>query len=161
MLICPICNTEYRKGASVCKLCGVQLQEQVPRFVEEDSTCPDCGAEVSAQGQFCLHCGSLKNINFVTPCQNHRDRASIGACVLCQKELCKDCTSERNRRIRCEEHLDVEIVEEWAEVFHSNDSMEVSFVREVLDSEGVPSHPYDKGSSHFFVPLVSDTALSR
>lgn len=159
MLICPICNTEYRDGAGVCKLCGAQLVDQNPRYVEEENSCHHCGEGVSAQDQFCLHCGYLKNVNFVAPCQNHRDRPSIGVCVLCRKELCKDCAGERNDRLRCAGHYEVEIREEWAAVFGSADSVELTFAREILESEGIPSHPYEVGGSHLVVPLVMEAAI--
>lgn len=161
MLTCPICNTEHRKGATLCKLCGVQLQEHSPLFVEVASRCPNCKGEVAAEDPFCLRCGSLRINNFVTPCKNHRNRISIGLCVLCRKELCEKCAAQRNRRIRCEDHLDVEIIQDWAAVFDSSDAIGVSFACEVLDSEGIPSHPYDRGSAHSFIPLVIGTAFSK
>ncbi len=160
MLVCPSCNTEHRKSATVCKQCGTQLSEQSIRYAEDVPTCSNCGTEVSSRDQFCQKCGVLQNAAFTSPCQIHRDRASTGMCVLCRKELCGECALDRYGRIRCEEHVEVKIVEEWAAVLESCDGLEASYACHILESEGIPAHRDETGCSQFFFPSLSDHDLS-
>lgn len=94
-------------------------------------TCSNCEGEVTADSDFCPHCGYLL-ADQTLRCETHANNEAGGVCIICQKLVCEQCSEESDRRVFCLDHLDVRVDGDWAEVFRSTDVHDAELARSLL-----------------------------
>ncbi len=137
MPYCPTCRTEYVAGVQNCADCGTPLVAALPD--EEPASyerCPNCREEVTEDSDFCPHCGILLTDDHVT-CSVHPERNAVAVCIVCRRLLCSDCRVVKKKRSFCSDHEMVEVSEDWALIFESNDYFEANLAKAKLESGNV------------------------
>jgi hypothetical protein len=145
MPICPQCASEYDVGLTQCPNCGAA----VPPIHEENLPvdyfhCVYCDGEVTQDSDFCPHCGNLFVEAPELKCDTHSDREAAGLCIICRKALCDECLVRKRDRIFCSEHHEVEVMQDWANVFQSIDYLQASIVKGKLESAGIGCQVYNQ-----------------
>ena len=102
------------------------------------SKCHSCGEKVQPDFEFCPNCGELL-INDVF-CEIHQDEEALGVCIICSTPVCKKCGIKTSGHYLCNIHSKYEIYEGMARVFGTNDAVNIEYVKDTLDREGL--HPY-------------------
>ncbi len=161
MPFCPTCKTEYHAGVTRCADCGVLLVEQLADQRTEDlETCSNCSETVTADSEFCIHCGSIFSAeNF--RCEKHPAVTATAVCVICHRLLCGDCSVNKGVRTFCDDHKNVETSEDWAVAFQSVDYYEANIVRGKLESAGVTVNPRNNTSIGFIADGFIESAIGR
>jgi len=129
--------------------------------MSSDERCPDCGEEVTGESDFCPHCGILRPGAGSPRCTVHGDLAAQSVCIICHRLLCRQCRKRRTGRAFCDEHRNVEVVLDWANVFQSNDVTEAELLRSVLEAEGLTVQTQNFQSIGYIWDGGGDSPLSR
>jgi hypothetical protein len=98
-------------------------------------TCPHCEQQVAAEEQACPACGHLHRD--ALPCARHNDRQAHGVCVVCGDAVCDECNDGDGVHFSCPEHASIPVIEGWAQIYTTSDTVEADLIRENLQSEGV------------------------
>lgn len=161
MPFCPQCKTEYMSGATRCFDCGVPLVGTLA--VDEPGdyvACPRCSEQITADSDYCSHCGTLKaNVHFF--CETHSASSAIAVCIICRRLLCSECVNAVRGRVLCPEHKSVEVSEDWAVVFQSTDYYEANIIRGKLESAGITVNPRNNTSIGFIADGFIESAIGR
>jgi RNA polymerase subunit RPABC4/transcription elongation factor Spt4 len=125
------------------------------------TTCSKCNEEVTADSDFCPHCGTL----FITVknvfCDEHPTKSALGVCIICQKLVCDKCGDKVHGRIFCVLHRKVKVEQDWAEVFRSTDISDAELVKSVLESAGQKVSVQNFNSMGFIWDGGGDSPISR
>jgi hypothetical protein len=105
---------------------------------DNSAVCPECGAEVGADDDFCPDCGEIFKENSV--CQRHPTTPAAGVCVVCSLPFCSECGGRMQGRFLCYQHDSLEIFEGMARVYGSGDAAQVDFAKSALETAGL--HPF-------------------
>lgn len=97
----------------------------------ETITCSNCQGELTADSDFCPHCGYLLT-DAALFCELHETTEASGVCIICRRLVCEMCSEESERRVFCLDHLDVVVDGDWAEVFRSTDVNEAELAKSLL-----------------------------
>ena len=161
MPFCPNCKTEYIAGITRCSDCNVSLVERLPdERPAEYEECGNCSERVTAESDFCIHCGVLlSEDNF--SCEKHLSSKAIAVCVICRRLMCDECTKKKAGRMFCDDHKNVEISEDWAVAFQSVDYYEANIVRGKLESAGITVNPRNNTSIGFIADGFIEGAIGR
>ena len=105
--------------------------------------CENCNNPVDESGKYCPECGSLFEKNIM--CCNHPDENAEGICIICNKSFCNKCgmmvdRGYSNNIFLCEEHSNCEIIEGMVRVYGTYDNVQVQYVNDCLEKEGL--HPF-------------------
>ncbi len=100
----------------------------------EFDTCGNCGKEISADSDFCPHCGVLFEHTTGVACETHPDREATRTCVICYQLMCEECRAPSSDRYLCMEHREAELLDDWAKVFQSPNEAEAELVKGLLES---------------------------
>ena len=103
----------------------------------ETKNCGNCNGEVTADSDFCPHCGVIFEPVGKVPCETHPQRDALAVCIICRDTLCDECARRVRGRFFCKEHRGVEVEEDWAEVYRSYDPNEAEMAKSVLAASGV------------------------
>lgn len=98
--------------------------------------CKDCGKEITADSDFCPHCGALAGVPEQIVCELHPDRQAAAVCIICRTALCDFCATRRRERWFCKNHASVRVEQDWAIVLESPDINKAELARSVLDAGG-------------------------
>ena len=123
--------------------------------------CPQCTEEVTAESDFCPHCGILFETAGSPQCQRHPDAAAIGVCIIDREPGCDRCLKSVQGKFLCVEHRAVEVRQDWASVFASNEINEAELVRVVLKENGVTVLEQNFNSVGFVLDGGGDSPISR
>lgn len=161
MPFCPTCKAEYRSGVTRCSDCGVALVDRLPEEQRENlEDCSNCSEHVTADSDFCVHCGAMfSNENYW--CEKHPAVNAVAVCVICRRLLCQECCVKRGVRMFCEDHKNVETSEDWAVAFQSVDYYEANIVRGKLESAGITVNPRNNTSIGFIADGFIESAIGR
>lgn len=100
----------------------------------EYSNCPVCKEEVTADSDFCPHCGALFATSKDIVCETHQDQTARGVCIICRKLVCSKCSMVIYGRSFCLDHKKVEVQQDWAKVFQSTEINDAELVKSVLEA---------------------------
>jgi predicted RNA-binding Zn-ribbon protein involved in translation (DUF1610 family) len=103
--------------------------------METTIRCPRCDQQVSAEEQACPACGHIHGAP--VQCARHAGRQAEGVCVICGAAVCEECDSGQSPHFACPDHGDVPVVEGWAQVYTTSDTLEADLIKENLQSEGL------------------------
>ncbi|MEX0907638.1 MAG: DUF2007 domain-containing protein [Gemmatimonadota bacterium] len=119
--------------------------------MESTMRCPHCDQEIDASENACPACGHIHAGS--AQCARHADRAATGICVICGAGVCEECDSDstHTRHHACPDHGSVAVIEGWAQVYTTSDSVEADLIRENLQSEGIDSEVLSQKDSTFTV----------
>ena len=95
--------------------------------------CSHCGGEVTDDSDFCPHCGILFPPAQNALCDTHQMTNATGVCVICRKLVCTKCSKTVHGRILCLDHQDVELQQDWANVFESTEINDAELIKSVLE----------------------------
>ena len=100
--------------------------------------CDNCNKSVKEDDEYCPHCGSI----FVGDvyCHNHQDIEAKGVCVVCSYAFCESCGLSINDIFICDEHNNYEIYGAMARVYGGSDILDVEYVKNALEQDGL--HPF-------------------
>ena len=99
--------------------------------MSESIICSNCQGEVTADSEYCPHCGYLLTDEEFS-CEQHPHRGAGGVCIICQRLVCDMCSEESDHRVFCLDHLEVIVDGDWAEVFRSTDVNEAELAKSLL-----------------------------
>jgi hypothetical protein len=124
-------------------------------------TCPYCSEEVTADSDFCPHCGTLFVDGKDVMCDEHPAKSALGVCIICRKLVCDECGMETGRRFFCSAHRKVEVREDWAEVFRSTEVADAELIKSLLESTGLKVLGQNFNSIGFVWDGGGDSPISR
>jgi hypothetical protein len=124
-------------------------------------TCHKCSDEVTADSDFCPHCGTLFVDGKDVFCDEHSKKSALGVCIICQKLVCDECGDKVHGRIFCMLHCKVKVQQDWAEVFRSTDISDAELVKSVLKSTGQKVSVQNFNSIGFIWDGGGDSPISR
>jgi len=127
----------------------------------EFKRCENCEREITADSDFCPHCGFLCEGSGKVACDLHPLNEAIGVCIVCQRPLCELCGEINEDRLFCPDHLDVVVEDDWAEVMKSTDINEAELSKAILESAGFHVQVRDFGSIGYAWDGGGDSSLSR
>lgn len=102
----------------------------------ERMKCTDCGREITADSDFCAHCGALTEAGSGARCERHPAKPAVAVCIICRTTVCDTCMVQTRGRRFCGDHASVRVEQDWALVFDSPDINDAELVRSVLESGG-------------------------
>lgn len=129
--------------------------------MNELTKCPQCSNEVTIDSDFCPHCGVLFSDAENVFCDEHPQQPATGVCIICRKVVCKECGIEVNGRNFCLEHQEVEVQQDWAEIFRSTEVAEAELVKSLLESAGHKVQVQNFNSIGFVWDGGGDSPISR
>lgn len=94
-------------------------------------TCSNCQGGITADSDFCPHCGYLLTDEKLF-CELHETKEASGVCIVCRRLVCEMCSEESERRVLCLDHLEIVIDGDWAEVFRSTDVNDAELAKSLL-----------------------------
>lgn len=112
------------------------MKSRKSQMPETEASCERCNADVTADSEFCPHCGILFEGASDVRCEVDGQNAAAGVCVLCQTLVCRSCGTEVAGRFRCHSHAAVEVAMDFANVYESKVLANVDLVRAVLAQAG-------------------------
>jgi len=95
--------------------------------------CPNCGGDVTEDSDFCPHCGELYPAAQNAYCDTHQTTNATGVCIICRKLVCPGCSKVVHGRTLCEDHIRVEVQQDWANVFESTEINDAELIKSVLE----------------------------
>jgi hypothetical protein len=98
--------------------------------------CNYCREEITADSDFCPHCGAIFIRETEVFCDEHPQKKAVGVCIICHKVCCEECGSEVDGRSFCFLHEEVKVEQDWAIVADTSDIAEAEMVRSLLESQG-------------------------
>ena len=101
--------------------------------------CSYCGEEITADSDFCPHCGMLFAEAGAVFCDLHPLEPGAGVCIICRKLCCEECGAKVRGRFFCSAHRKVKVEQDWAEVFRSTEISDAELVKSVLESSRAQS----------------------
>lgn len=103
--------------------------------MESTIRCPRCDQEVAAAEPACPACGHIHGDALA--CERHPDASAKGICVICGSAVCDDCNAADQVHHACPDHGTVPVIEGWAQVYTTSDTVEADLIKENLQSEGI------------------------
>ncbi|MCK5458034.1 MAG: hypothetical protein KAI45_12980 [Melioribacteraceae bacterium] len=107
--------------------------------------CNYCKNEVTKSDNFCANCGTIFLENEI--CENHPNKIAEGKCLICLIKLCTECGLFVNGVFLCEDHSDYEVYEGMSKVFGSSDILQVNYMKEIFEGEGLHPFIYERKTS--------------
>lgn len=124
-------------------------------------SCSRCGEEITADSDFCPHCGTLFSKAAALMCDSHGASPAIGICIICRKLSCGQCGKDVKGRFLCREHGEVEVQQDWARIFQSSDINDSELVKSFLESNGFTVLTQNFAPVGFVWDGGGDSSLSR
>ncbi len=155
MLICPGCKCEYQEGMKTCPDCNLDLLDV------DLITCQNCGENIESNFKYCLHCGFVledSKSEIHDECENHPGVASIGACVVCGKPVCKQCAKHSGKRIFCDRDEHLKIYGDFVLVSTCATEYEAQTLKSIIDMAGIECVLFSQ-KDHVFFSNVGNTAI--
>ncbi len=161
MPFCPNCKAEYLPGVAQCSDCNLTLVERLPdEHPIKYEECWNCSEPVTAESDFCVHCGVLLSEDNLF-CERHSSSKAIGVCIICRRLVCDSCAKKKAGKMLCDEHEKIEISEDWAVAFQSFDYYEANIVRGKLESAGMTVNPRNNASIGFIADGFIEGPIGR
>ena len=161
MPFCPECKTEYKEGIAECADCRVPLVASLPEPESQElEECDFCSEPVTADSEYCVHCGAILTREQIM-CEVHRADHAVAVCVICHRLLCEQCRVLKGKRSFCADHRNVETSEDWAVAYQSVDYYEANIIRGKLESAGISVNPRNNTSIGFIADGIIDSAIGR
>jgi hypothetical protein len=123
--------------------------------------CHYCGNEITADSDFCPHCGLLFAEAGNVFCDLHQQEPAAGVCIICRKVCCEQCGAKVRGRYFCSAHRKVQVEQDWAEVFRSTEISDAELVKSVLESAGHKVQVHNFNSIGFIWDGGGDSPVSR
>jgi hypothetical protein len=123
--------------------------------------CRYCGEEITADSDFCPHCGMLFAEAGAVFCDLHTLEPGVGVCIICRKLCCEECGTRIRGRYFCSAHRKVKVEQDWAEVFRSTEISDAELVKSFLESTGHKVQVQNFQSIGFVWDGGGDSPISR
>jgi RNA polymerase subunit RPABC4/transcription elongation factor Spt4 len=129
--------------------------------MEALTSCGNCSEEITADSDFCPHCGVLFAEAGGLVCERHSEQDAVGVCIICRVLVCDKCRVVVGNRTFCFDHSMTEVQQNWANVFQSTDINEAELVKSLLEASNFHIQVQNFGSIGFVWEGGSDSSLSR
>ena len=129
----------------------------MPEYIK----CAYCGEEITADSDFCPHCGTLFAKAGAVFCDLHPLEHGAGICIICRKLCCEACGDKVRGRFFCSAHRKVKVEQDWAEVFRSTEISDAELVKSILESAGHKVLVQNFNSIGFIWDGGGDSPISR
>ena len=164
MPICTQCKSEYVEGITECHDCKIplidSLEEEKEEFEEQEViVCETCGGESELDSDFCPYCGIIFKSDI--KCEDHTDRESIAACVICQRSLCSECDNVVDEQHKCDLDVNYELIEDWVHIHTTGTEWEAELAKQALISEGIECETFSQTFHAQPVPISTDLSKVR
>jgi hypothetical protein len=113
--------------------------------------CPRCDQQIDAEGPACPACGHIHNGTL--NCDRHPERTAVGVCVICGQAVCDECDNDAEMHHACPDHADVPVIQGWAQVYTTSDTVEADLIRDNLRNEGVDASVLSQKDRSFAVEM--------
>ena len=113
--------------------------------------CPRCEQDVDATDPACPACGHIHGEKPL--CARHANRRASGICVVCGDAVCQECDPTEDLHYTCPDHHAVSVIEGWAQIYTTSDSVEANLIKENLQSEGLDAAVLSQKDNSFSVEL--------
>lgn len=123
---------------------------------EEVFRCTRCGQEYEG-ADACPACGVLHG---EAECQAHPGTAARGRCVICGRPLCEHDRDAETNPYLCGDHLNVRIIEGWAQVYSTTGEFEALLLRDNLQAEGIEAQVFSQ-KSHIYPVELGELSIVR
>ena len=117
-------------------------------------SCPRCGAEYTG-GDACPSCGFLRE---PVPCDDDPARTAASRCVLCGRAVCGEAAG---LPALCDAHAHVPIIEDWAQVYTTNDELEAELIVRNLQAEEIDAQVYSQKDEYAFPVDLGELSIVR
>jgi predicted RNA-binding Zn-ribbon protein involved in translation (DUF1610 family) len=97
--------------------------------------CSRCDQQVDAAEPSCPACGHLHGEP--STCERHPGVEARGLCVICGSPVCAECDADEQVHYSCPAHAGVPVIEGWAQIYTTSDTVEAELIKENLQSEGL------------------------
>jgi hypothetical protein len=128
----------------------IPLREGVPQF------CPNCKEHVRETDSFCDNCGILQptvSEDDRPECENHPDRSAIGACVICGKPVCDECSTRHNGRIFCENDDHLNLHQGFVVAYTTSTDYEADMIKANLEGAGINAVVFNQHDHVYFTNM--------
>jgi hypothetical protein len=119
--------------------------------MESTIRCPRCEQQVAAGEPACPACGHLHGNP--EPCERHPDQQAFGICVVCGDAVCGQCNDGDSLHFSCPDHAAIPIIEGWAQVYTTSDTVEAHLIKENLQNEDLEAAVLSQKDRSFNVDL--------
>jgi uncharacterized C2H2 Zn-finger protein len=113
--------------------------------------CPRCERDVDGADATCAACGQFLAEQAL--CARHPTRRAEGVCVVCGDPVCDDCDPTDEVHYTCPNHRTVPVIEGWAQIYTTSDTVEADLIKENLVSEGLDAAVLSQKDHSFTVDL--------
>lgn len=120
---------------------------------DQYTSCEHCREDVTWDSDYCPHCGALIRMEEPVHCEHHPDRIAAGVCIMCRTPICPECMKLIHNKRFCLEHQDIEVQQDWAKVYESDDIMEAELVKGILRQEGMLAQVMNEKLNASPIPL--------
>jgi RNA polymerase subunit RPABC4/transcription elongation factor Spt4 len=111
----------------------------------EKLVCLNCEFLIKKDDDYCPNCGTIFSENI--KCTHHIGTEAEGVCLICLQPFCKKCGLVVNNVFLCDKHSNYEIIEGMGRIYGSNDFLELSYFKEILEKEELHPFLYSRKSS--------------
>lgn len=105
------------------------------------ASCRACGRTRPQGAERCGWCGTLDRSS---TCEDHPDRVSSEACVICGRAVCPDCRHGPRLGALCEDHVTLRLLSGWAEIRRFSDELDAELVAGVLRGAGIEAQVFSQ-----------------
>ena len=113
-------------------------------------TCRACGASNADFVLFCRACGRAVAPNENVECENHSAVNATGACVVCGKPVCEDCSVSLDGKVYCDDVRHSQLSAAFTRIGYAADEFEGELIAKNLEPSGIPVKAFCRSRySHF------------
>lgn len=119
--------------------------------MESTIRCSRCEQDVTSTEPACPACGHLHAGPIA--CLRHPDARADGVCVICGDAVCRECDTDDHVHHSCPDHVDIPVIEGWAQIYTTADTVEADLIRENLQADGFDAAVLSQKDRSFNVEL--------
>jgi hypothetical protein len=118
--------------------------------------CRKCNIQNSEEALFCRTCGFALSAGGDVQCDMHGSVTAIGACSVCGRPVCGDCSITANGKIYCADVSHASLDTTCALFGIAATAFDAELIARNLSANGIEVHTFNPGLFSQFVHLMDD-----